>query len=136
MLFKPGMKIRYFFLLDPESDPTCNNGFMKLFHLEQNINQNLLKMMVYKIEFLCIPTYNINIFFSLFLFKVGSAIFFLLSRIRGKNCRILIPDLNINQKLYTLNHHAHICHLPTCSWNCKYPVVTDYLHQKSEDHSF
>jgi len=37
------------FSLDP--DPTCNNGFIKLFSSEQNINQNLLKMIVYKIEF-------------------------------------------------------------------------------------
>ena len=24
---------------DPDPDPTCNNGFIKLFHFQQNINQ-------------------------------------------------------------------------------------------------
>ena len=49
-------------------------------------------MMVYNIE-LCLPTWNINIFFR---FQVGSwsGFFFQLSRIwiRGKKRRILIPD--------------------------------------------
>ena len=28
------------FSTDPDPDPTCNNGYIKLFSLEQNINQN------------------------------------------------------------------------------------------------
>ena len=58
------------------------------FHLEQNINQNLLKMMVYKVEF-----YIINIFFSSFQFKVGSGFFFPAEPDPDpwKKCRILIP---------------------------------------------
>ena len=39
----------------PDPDPTCNNGYIELFHLEQNINKKFnkfkLKMVVYKIEF-------------------------------------------------------------------------------------
>ena len=38
-------------LFSLDQDPTCNNGFIKKNYLEKNINQNLLKMMVYKIEF-------------------------------------------------------------------------------------
>ena len=29
-----------FFKNDPDPDPTCNNGYLNYFHLEQNIDQN------------------------------------------------------------------------------------------------
>ena len=37
----PWMRIRLDPLIFDLPDPSCNHGFIKLFHLGQNINQNL-----------------------------------------------------------------------------------------------
>ena len=84
----------WYFLSNPDPDPTCNNRFIKLF---STINKFKHKMMVYNIEFYAYLPKILIYFFSSFRFQVGSGvgsgIFFQLSRIRirGKKCRILIP---------------------------------------------
>ena len=58
-----------FILRLPDPDPTCNNGYIKLFLFEQNIlnriNKFKLQMMVYKIEFyVYLPKISIFFFIS------------------------------------------------------------------------
>jgi len=40
LIFGPPDPDPLLFLLDLDPDPTCNNGFINYFHLEQTINQN------------------------------------------------------------------------------------------------
>ena len=81
------------FSTDP--DPTCNNGFIKLFlswtkYKSESTNSSIKWWFIIS-NFM--PTYlKYEYIFSSFRFKVGSGFFFQLSRIRihGKKCWILI----------------------------------------------
>jgi len=61
----------WYFLSNPDPDPTCNNRFIKLF---STINKFKHKMMVYNIEFYAYLPKILIYFFSSFRFQVGSVV--------------------------------------------------------------
>ena len=152
--YYPGMRIRIrirsdpvifgqpdpvLFSTDPDPDPTCNNGVIKLFlswtKYKSESTNSIIKWWVIISNF--VPTYlkYKNIFFFISISgRIRSRIRFRI-RIRGKKFRILIPAFNTDIYIYifdeyifpgTLRSHLMRKMLPLALFNGKIPNSLQY----------